>query len=69
MKDNNKFSGKSIYNIFMTVFYLFVAWLFVFSTLFNSLIEIYWIRIAIAVLLCLNSFFRGYKVWREISDR
>lgn len=67
MKDQkNKFSFKSVWGITMVVVYLGIAYLLVFSPLFEERSTIpKGIRIAIAVLFSVYGLYRGYRLWKK----
>jgi len=66
-KNKNGITPKMIYSVFMVIFYIFIAVLLVFTTVFNNFIQIDAIRIILGVLFAAYAFFRAYRVWREYS--
>jgi hypothetical protein len=64
MKEGKKLSPKTIFGIFMVLFYLCVAILMVFTPIFG---DINWIlRVIMGILLFLYGIFRGIRAWREL---
>jgi len=62
----NKFSFKMIWGITMVLIYLGIAYLLVFSPLFEERSTIpKTIRIAIAVLFSVYGIYRGYRLWKQ----
>ena len=59
---NQKINPKLIWGIFMTVIYLGMAVLLIFSNLFINIDKIY--RILFGVALFLYGIARGYRVWK-----
>lgn len=62
---NNKFSFKLIWGIVMVCAYLGIAYLLVFSPLFDNSTMPKSIRIAIAVLFSVYGIYRGYRLWKK----
>lgn len=64
MKEGKKFSPKTVFGIFMVLFYLCLAVMMVFTPIFE---DINWIlRVIMGVLLFLYGIFRGYRAWTEL---
>lgn len=63
-KEKDKKSFRFIWSLLMVFIYMGIAYLLVFSGIFeNSMID-YNIRVAIAVLLVVYGLFRGYRLWK-----
>jgi len=67
-KRNNGITPKMIYSVFMAIFYLFLAILLIFTSVFNNFIQVSIIRIILGTLFAVYSFFRAYRVWREFTE-
>ena len=67
-KNKNGITPKMVYSVFMVIFYIFLAILLLFTTVFNDFIQVPVIRIILGVLFLVYAFFRTYRVWREFSE-
>ncbi|MBB4037799.1 hypothetical protein GGR21_003720 [Dysgonomonas hofstadii] len=67
-KKNNGLTPKMIYSVFMAIFYLFLAILLIFTSVFDNFIQVSVIRIILGVLFGVYALFRAYRVWREFSE-
>ncbi len=65
---NNGVTPKMIYSVCMVLFYIFLAVLLMFTTVFNDFIHMSVLRIILGVLFLAYAFFRAYRVWREYSE-
>jgi hypothetical protein len=65
MKEGKKMSPKTIFGIFMILFYLCVSILMVFTPIFENINIIF--RIIMGVLLFVYGVFRAYRAWKELS--
>lgn len=65
-KRDSKFSFKMVWGIIMVCVYLGMAYLIVFSPLFNELSPISkTVRVVIAILFSIYGLYRGYRLWKN----
>lgn len=67
-KNNNGITPKMIYSVFMVIFYIFLAILLMFTTVFDDFIQMSLIRIILGVLFVVYAFFRAYRIWKELTE-
>jgi hypothetical protein len=65
MKEGKKMSPKTIFGIFMVLFYLCISILMVFTSIFEDINIIF--RVIMGVLLFTYGVFRAYRAWKELS--
>jgi threonine/homoserine/homoserine lactone efflux protein len=65
MKERKKISARTIFGIFMVLFYLCVSVLMVFTSIFENINIIF--RVIMGVLLFMYGVFRAYRAWKELS--
>jgi threonine/homoserine/homoserine lactone efflux protein len=66
MKEGNKLSAKAIYGIVMVLFYVCIAILVVFTSVFKDFMPNDIIRVIIGVLFFAYGLFRAYRVWKGV---